>query len=336
MQNKNEFKNKNPATSEDRPHSVSRIDDAVFEKKLSNLIAEAEETRLNRMKSLRSRSVIGLNLNILFIFLGVLGFGWYFLVDIKPILAVICLIVSFTPSIFIHFWSKAPLKTYIKEHKTIFMPKLAEALHGLRYHEQRGVSAKILERLAVIPAHDRYEAEDCFMGKYKGIDIILSEARLYSKTNKQAPVFEGLFILLELPSAPIEGHTIITANHKMVKAYATTRWKTMQKTHISVSNPDWNLFEVYSTKPETAELMVGERLIKELAEAAIIFNKSPLTAVLFGKKYVFMMIPHDQDMFEASDIHTPVTTKQQAAKTKKEIEQLLEVIDVFDLYKPVI
>jgi hypothetical protein len=214
------------------------------------------------------------------------------------------------------------------------MPKLANALNGLSFHPQRGVSAKILERLAVIPAHNVYKAEDCFMGTYKGVKVILSEARLFSKAQASGPVFDGIFVLLEAPSDVIEGHTIITANTKMVKAYANTRWKTMQKVHISASNPEWDKFDVYSTKPDIAELMVGDRLLKELAEASVIFDNAPLTAVLFGKKYVFMMIPYDKDMFEASDLFVPVTTKQHALLCKKEIEQILEIIDVFDLYKP--
>ena len=62
------------------------------------------------------------------------------------------------------------------------------------------------------------------------------------------------------------------------------------------------------------------------AEAAAIFNNAALTAVLFGKKYVFMMIPNDKDMFEASDLFVPVTTNQHALNCKKEIEQILEII----------
>ncbi len=48
-----------------------------------------------------------------------------------------------------------------------------------------------------------------------------------------------------------------------------------------------------------------------------------------------MMIPYDKDMFEASSLFVPVTTKKQAMQCKREIEQLLEIVDVFDLYKPV-
>lgn len=313
---------------------LSRVDDRKFGKKLDALITESEEMRLNRMKQHRTRGFIAMNLTILSVLLGVAGFGWFFLMEAILLPAFLALALSLIPPIFLHFWATWPLKAYVQEHKTVFMPKLAQTLNGLKFHPERGVSAKVIEKLAVIPAHDIYKAEDCFMGTYKGVKVIFSEARLYTKKRKDDPIFDGIFVLLETPESVIDGHTVITANSKMVKAYSKTRWKSMQEVHISVSDPEWDKFDIYSTKPESAELIVGDRLLKELSEAAEVFDDSPLTAVLFGKKYVFMMIPYEPDMFEASSLFVPVTTKTQAMQCKKEIEQLLEIIDVFDLYEP--
>jgi len=313
---------------------LERVEESRFDKNLEAVIAESEEMRLDRMRQHRTRTFIAMNASIFCVFVGVLGFGWFFLMQGVMSIALLLLLVSFVPIFFINLWSSGPLKAYIKDHKTVFMPKLANALSGLKFHPKRGVSRKILDRLAVLPAHDRYEAEDCFMGTYKGVKVIFSEARLYSKIQRDGPVFDGIFVLLETPDDVIDGHTIITANHKMVKAFEKTRWKTMGKVHVAVSNPDWDKFNIFSTKPDAAEQLIGDRLLKELAEAADIFDDAPLTAVMFGKKYIFMMIPYDQDMFEPSNMFVPVTTKKQAMKCKEEVEQLLEIIDVFDLYKP--
>ncbi len=314
--------------------AMDRIDEHRFTKELDRLIRESEEMRLKRMQQHRTRSFITMNLSILSILAGILAFGWFFLMQAQLVMPIVYVVLSLIPPILLNIWTKIPLKTYKREHKTVFMPKMAKALNGLSYHPSRGVSSKTIGKLAVVPAHDIYEAEDCFMGTYKGVKVIFSEARLYSKTRKGTPVFDGIFVLLETPDEVFEGHTIITANDKMVKAYSKTRWKSMNEVHISVSNPEWDKFTIYSTKPESAELFIGDRLLKELAEASDIFDKSPLTAVMFGKKFVFMMIPYDKDMFEASDLFVPVTTKTQALQCKKEVEQLLEIIDVFDLYKP--
>ncbi len=318
----------------DHDKEMNRVDENRFTRELDMLIKESEEMRIARMKQHQTRGFVSMNLSILCVMVGVFGFGWFFMWKGLLLPAFACLLLSMIPPILLNIWASRPPKNYLKEHKTIFMPKLAKTLNGLTFHQNRGVSSKILGRLPVIPAHDQYKAEDCFMGTYKGVKVIFSEARLYSKVHKEGPVFDGIFVLLETPEEVIEGHTIITSNHKMVKAYEKTRWKDMSPVHVSVSNPDWDKFQIFSTKPDAAELMVGERLIKELAEAGDIFDKAELTAVLFGKKYIFMMIPYAKDMFEASSLFVPITTPSQALTVKKEVEQLLEIVDVFDLYKP--
>ncbi len=314
---------------------LSRIDDSQFSKELDLLIKESEEMRLLSMKKHRTRGFIAMNMSILSVLIGVGACGWYFLMEANFLLSLLALIISLIPPILMHFWASKPINNYKKEHKSVFMPKLAKTLNGLSFYPERGVSSKVIDRLAVIPAYDEYKAEDCFMGTYKGVNVIFSEARLYAKRKAGEPIFDGIFVLLETPQDVLDGHTIITANHKMVKNYESSRWKDLSKVHVSVSDPKWDKFEIFSTKPESAELFVGDRLLKELTEAAEIFDNAPLTAVLFQKKYVFMMIPYAHDMFEASDLFVPVTTKAQAMQCKKEIEQLLEIIDVFDLYEPV-
>jgi len=314
-------------------NEVDRIDEQRFSKELARLIKESEDMRLDYMRSQQYRGWAALNLSILSVVAGSAAFGWFFMIEAQLVLPFIYLFLSFLPTLFLNIWAARPIKAYARAHKTVFMPKMAKALNGLSFHSNRGVSAKMVDKLAVIPAYDRYEAEDCFMGRYKGMKVIFSEARLYSKARKGEPVFDGLFALLEAPEDIFEGHTVITANDKMVNSYASTRWKTMSQVNVMVSDPSWDKFTIYSTEPEAAAKVVNERLLKELAEAGEIFDHSPLTAVLFKKRHIFMMVPHDKDMFEASDLFVPVTTQDQALRVKKEIEQLLEIVDVFDLYQ---
>jgi hypothetical protein len=120
----------------------------------------------------------------------------------------------------------------------------------------------------------------------------------------------------------------------MIRQNAKARWKNLLPLVTPGHNPDQNIFRVFSDTPQAAEFMVTERLIKELSEASKIFDDAPVTAVLFAKKYIFMMIPCAHDMFEASDVFVPVTTSQHATKCKKEVERILEIIDIFDLYSP--
>ena len=229
-------------------------------------------------------------------------------------------------------WSEAPLKQYIRDYKAKFMPRMADALGGFKFYAHSGISKEVISKTGVVPAHDRYNAEDCFKGVYKGVKVIFSEARLRSRKSPEH-VFQGIFVVLETPHQIIEGHTIITADRRMAERSAVKRWAKLLPVKIRVENPNWDRFLIFSDKPEDAALLVGEKLLKELSEAADVFNKAEITAVLFRKKYVFLMIPHKGDMFEPSNIFVPVATKQHALNCKREIERILEIIDVFEIYK---
>ncbi len=312
--------------------SLSRVDERRFSSDVEALIKNAERGRLQYMKKYRMREMTSSIVGLTVILIGGAGFGWFFLVEAQIFKAIACMVLAGLVPVILNIWAEFPVKAYIDDHKANFMPQMAKALGGLKYHRARGISAKILPKTGVIPSYDTYKAEDCFMGVYKGVKVIFSEARLFVK-RKNMPVFHGIFVLLEIPRDILEGHTIVTADKEMAHKYSRTRWKNLSAVSIPVSQGAWDRFEVFSDKPEAAALFVGEKLLKELAEASDIFNTSPLSAVFFKGKYVFLAIPYEGDMFEASNIYVPVTTKKHAASCKKEIEQILEIIDVFEIYQ---
>ncbi|MCC7305407.1 MAG: DUF3137 domain-containing protein [Alphaproteobacteria bacterium] len=309
---------------------LHRTDDAGFIAEIDTIVKESEAMRVRYMQSHQNRQFVSITLGLLLLVAGACGFGWFFLVEGKLGLAIASIVGAAILPWFLHRWSRQPLKAYIKDYKRLFMPKLAEMLGGFRYAADGGIGVKILQACGVLPPHDRYHCEDCFMGFYKGIKVIFSESRLYKGGAKN---FEGLFILLELSNPLLEGHIILTADHKMAEKYAASRWQKLVPVPRETSNPAWNRFLIYADTPEHATLLVGDPLLKELSEAADIFSKAPLTAVLFKQKYIFLMIPHSEDMFEASDIELPVPTREHALSLRREIEKVLELMDVFDIYQ---
>ncbi|MEM7650936.1 MAG: DUF3137 domain-containing protein [Pseudomonadota bacterium] len=312
---------------------LSRTQDQSFHKRIDALSHDAEILRLSYMKKHRMRGHITMTLGLLSLTAGAAGFGWFLLVEFDILRAVGSMILAIVLPALLHIWSAGTLKDYKKTYKREFLPRLAQALGGFKYHPARGIRKQIISKTGLIPAHDEYRAEDCFIGKYKGVKVLFSEARLSKKKSHGKPVFDGIFVLLEIPEKVIEGHTILTADKGLYRQWRNTRWQKLQDVEIQAENSDHNIFSVLSDAPETAKLLIGDRLLKELYEASDMFDQSPLSVALFRGKFIFMMIPYDGDMFEASSIHIPVETKQHAEKCKREIEQILEIIDVFDIYK---
>jgi hypothetical protein len=313
--------------------TLQRRDDAQFQAEIDNLIREAEERRFAHMKRHSRRAHFSTAAGILSVIAGACAFGWYLLMQYDLAAALLCMGVGIVLPLLLLPWVGGPVKKYVRDYKKSFMPQLAHAFGGLQFHEARGISAALLAKTGVIPEHDTYNAEDCFMGSYKGVKVIFSEARLTAR-GKREPVFAGVMVLLEIPGSPLEGHTIITSDAMMIKNWATTRWKKLQPVGITVENPALANFKIFSDTPDAAKLFVGERLLKELAEASAVFGQSPLTAVMFRQKYIFIAIPHEENMFEASNMFLPVASKTHALQCKREIERIMEIIDVFELYKP--
>lgn len=312
---------------------VQRRDDIHFQAEVDSLISKAEEGRQRNMQDYRRRHFITVMISLTSILAGGAGFGWFFLVEYQILPAILCISAGIILPVLLHFWSVKPLKDYTDNYKSGFMPHLAKAMGGLKFFPERGISEKIIGRTGILPLYDRYEAEDCFMGRYKGVKVIFSEALLFNAKGNKDPVFEGILVLLEVPDGIIEGHTIITADRGKMNKWSKTRWKHLKPVPVKTGNPEWDRFYVFSDTPDEASLFIGEKFLKELAEASEIFDSAPVSAALFGGKYVFMAIPCEEDMFEPSNIFVPVATRQHAMNCKREIERIMEIIDVFELYK---
>lgn len=313
--------------------SIERINPQVFDAQVAKLVDDAEDIRLRLMQAHSSRKGISAAATILCVLLGASGFGWFLLMEGRIGIGVLCMVIGIITPLLIAFWAERPVKAYKDAYKREFMPKFAKVLGGFKFFPTRGISAKIINRAGILPRHETYKAEDCFMGVYNGVKVIFSEARLYKSKKIADPVFDGVFVLLEIQAEILEGHTILSADLDLVKRYASSRWKTLEKVPMDENDPNAVRFNMYSDKPESASLMVGEKLLKELAEAGSVFNDAHLSAVFFRKKYIFITIPYSKDMFEASNVEVPVKTKQHAAQCRREIEQIMEIIDVFDIYK---
>ena len=312
---------------------VSRSEHKDFDAEVERLSRDAENMRLTFMKRHRSRGHFSMSLGLISLTAGAAGFGWYLLVEADILRAAGSMLLAICIPVILYIWHDGIIKSYKRSYKREFLPRLAHALGGFKFHPARGIGRKIIARTGLIPKFDVYEAEDCFIGRYKGVKVLFSEARLKHKKGYLEPIFDGVIVLLEVPNATIKGHTILTADNQAYRQWRGTRWKKLQDVTIKTGNEQWDRFDILSDQPEAAKQLIGERLLKELSEAADIFDNSPLSAAFFKGRFVFLMIPYKGDMFEASNIHVPVATKQHAMQCKREIEQILEIIDVFELYQ---
>lgn len=309
---------------------LTRQDHMRFSVEIERLIKDAEELRLSYMKRHQARANTALSLGLCALVVGASGFGWFLLVQADLVRAIGSITLAIIVPIVLNIWSAQTLKNYAQDYKTNFLPRMAQALGGLQFNSKRGIGAQFLPKTGIVPGYAVYEAEDCFLGTYKGTKIIFSEARLLNKNRKR--IFHGLFVLLEIPNAPLEGHTIITADSDLYNKWRSTRWGKLQDTPFMPQTPEQQRFKILSDAPQTVQNLINQGLIKELSEIADLYENARMSVALFRKKFIFMTIPYARAMFEPSSINLPIATRQHALHCKREIEQLLEIIDVLDLY----
>mgnify|MGYP001501971719 CR=1 FL=1 len=309
---------------------ISRIHNEQFDAEVEKLVKFSEDMRLRLMQKHQSRKMMSTFVFIVFVLIGATGFGWYLFMEGRIDIAILCVIACVSVPLSLHLWAAKPLDEYKEKYKTVFMPKLAAALGGFRFYTNRGVSKAIIQKTGVLPAFDTYQAEDCFIGKFKNTKVIFSEGRLYD--NHKERVFDGIFVLLENAKPVFNGHTIITSDYNMVMRYAGKRWKSLSK--VTIPNPAANTieFSVFSNNPDAAIQLASEKLLKELSEASIVFNKTPITCVAFAKQFMFICLADNNDLFEPSDIHLPVRNQHHVQSCKAEINQILEIVDIFDVF----
>ncbi len=310
--------------------------DAHFEAQVDKLLTRAEETRMRYMEEYQRRTFITVTAGLAAFILSGGGFGWFLLMDALIFPALLCLLVPFALFLFLSRWEKKPLSEYVVQHKQVFMADLARTIGNLTFHPNRGISESILKHTHILPAYGTYMAEDCFMGTYKGTRLIFSEARLSApgknggKDRREDLVFDGVFVFLELPAPLFKGHTIITADPVSIRKWRNNRWKKLQDVNLSVAN--MHDLRVLSSHPDNIAPKLNEKIFRELAEIGALFDNAKISVSLFKGKYAFIAIPYARDMFEASDALLPITTKRYASACKKEIEQILSVLDLFHVH----
>lgn len=318
------------STSED----VTPTLDQTFNAEMQSILRQAEDIRLKKMRDYQLRGFVFTTVSLISVTAGCAGFGWALFMEADLIRGVFALLAGFILPFLTNIWAKQPLKSYQEQYKKALMPALARSMGNLRFYPERGISEKVAKASGLLPAYHHYQAEDAFMGKYKGVKLMLSEARLRNKSTGHF-VFDGIFVLLEIPKE-FEGHTIFTYDRNAIQMHRKTRWKTFEEiphSHLNQqTNMDISSFSIFSTAPlQIAQDLTEDSFKKEISEMRDLFDKAPISAAFFRKKYLFIMIPNEHDMFEPSSLHVPITSQQDALKCKKEIEQILSVIDALHI-----
>jgi hypothetical protein len=234
-------------------------------------------------------------------------------------------------------WVMQPQRAYVRTYKKNVIPQIAQLL-GLRAYEEKGqIPLSALTPTKILPAFNVYNSEDYFEGSYKGAEISFAqvefkERRRSGKNTYEVVSFKGMVILIILPRQKFYGHTILVKNQ--LKAF---EWLETVATGLKRANLVDPVFEsvysVFTNDQVEARYLLDPAMMERVTHVSDAYKSRGLSMACFDSR-ICMLLASTRNYFEPPDITIPATDAEGIAAVKREIEQVLELIDYLDVYRP--
>lgn len=237
----------------------------------------------------------------------------------------------------LYAWVTQPKRQYTAAYKNEILPRLAGLFGNFRYSSGGKIPVELMRSSKILPRHDRYESEDHFIGKYKEVDIQfceihLEERRSSGKRTYYATVFKGLAILLTMSKKRFYGHTILDQDRGKIAEWFASRSHGLKKANMA--DPEFEkLFDAYTDDQVEARYIIDPIMIERLKALQEEYNGEKMVAAFYDSK-MLILISSKHNHFEPANITVPATDPESILNMKKEIGEVLSIIDQLDLYDP--
>ena len=230
-------------------------------------------------------------------------------------------------------WVTHPKRQYAKAYKKDVLPTIARLFGDFAYDENGKIPLEMMEPSKIVPHHTRYNSEDYFSGTYKNVGILFSEIHLKKKSGKkEKTVFKGLAVLLTQGTREFFGHTIMTKDQGAVGGWLKERLSGLRRADLV--DPEFEkLFDVFTTDQVEARYLIDPQIIENLKALYQEYSGDKMM-VAFYQDHVLILIESHTNHFEPASIDTPATNERSLLSMKREIGQILSIIDRLSLYDP--
>lgn len=235
------------------------------------------------------------------------------------------------------WWVTQPKRQYVEAYKRRILPKIASLLGDLTYSLKMKIDMASMELSKIVPKHGTYKSEDYFEGTYKNVGLEISEIHLKKKkgsgkNRRNVTVFKGLAILLDLQHKRFHGHTLLDRNQSKI-----TEWFKEKGTGLKRANlvdPEFEkIFDVYTNDQVEARYLIDPQMIERIKAMYDEYDGKRMATAWYHNK-MLIMIASEHNYFEPADIHIPATNPQSLLSMKRELQNILSIIDHLELYDP--
>lgn len=237
----------------------------------------------------------------------------------------------------LYWWVTQPKRQYVQTYKQKILPKIAALFGNLKYDIDGRIPMDEMTPSKIVPGHDRYRPDDYFTGEYKGIklefsEINLQERRHSDKKTSYVTVFKGLAILLNTKHKRFYGHTILEKNHSALVEWFKQKSHNLERAEMV--DPEFEqIFDAYTTDQVEARYLIDPVMIERLKGLYTEYNGEQMATAFFDNK-MLILISSKHNHFEPPNIYLPAADPASILNMKREVGDILSIIDKLSLYDP--
>ncbi len=224
-------------------------------------------------------------------------------------------------------------KSFERKVKGKVMPILMRAIPNFYWQKTSPMSFEDIANAKIIPEENSCSKsfDDCFIGKYKGVEILISECTYEIRRSKSTTtVFNGVVIRLKM-NKKFEGMTVIRPKH--VPVTSCTDLKKSGMTEVKLEDPEFmKEYTVYSTDQIEARYLLTTSFMERFKNITLAFF-SQGSFCSFYEDYVYIAPYTTGDLFEIGSLVRSITNTTQFELLLEEFLSIIQLVEHFKLDK---
>lgn len=220
-----------------------------------------------------------------------------------------------------------PIISYKNDVKESIIKDFINFFGNFEYSPFENIDDETIKKSLLINNYNLHYGDDYFYGKYKNVDMVISEEEMIVKHNKgQSTVFDGVLVLLKFPKN-FSGQTVVFKDWGYFNCFhKTARHFEKIKLEDIVFEKE---FEVFGTDQIEARTLLTTAFMERMLKVRDIFQGKKIQFSFFDE-HLLIAIHTSTDMFEPSSLFKCSTNRQPIDKV---FEQFLAVFAIIDFLK---
>ncbi|MBD5401232.1 DUF3137 domain-containing protein, partial [bacterium] len=227
------------------------------------------------------------------------------------------------------FWNWIQ-KSFERKLKTEIMPYLMKAFQSFYWQDTPPVTHEEISKIKIFSRIDsaRKSFDDCFVGKYRGVQVAISECHYETGGKNSVTIFNGAVIKLKM-NKNFSGITVIRPTSVGWGNFLDLKKYKMNK--VELEDVKFNeKYTVYSTDQVESRYLLTPTFMERFENISLAFSSSGCFCSFYGDS-VYIAPYVSGDLFKLFSLWKPVTESKQFQVLFEEIVSILELVDHFKL-----